>query len=106
MNRLAAVLALALVVNGYGCVQMPTERASVVDLRPQLSFQVKGIDPATVRVYVDDLDVGSVVPYLEGTGALRVLPGTHVVRVEGSGRVLLRQSVYVGDGVARTLIVQ
>lgn len=106
MDRLVVLLVLALVLNVYGCVQMPTERASVVDMRPQLSFQVNGIAPATLRVYVDDLDVGSIVPYLEGAGALRVLPGTHVIRVESPGGVVLRQSVYVGDGVARTLVIQ
>lgn len=90
-----------------GCVQMPTEKHEVVDLRPQISFRVanESLDAAQLRVYVDNLDMGSVASYLEGKATLRLLPGSHLVRVETGGRSVFNERVYISDGVARTLLI-
>ena len=102
-SLLAAVMA-ALV----GCVQYPTERQSVVDLRPQISFQ---FDPADVRitearVVVDGLDSGRLGDFADGKGSLRILPGTHSIRVVDGSKVLLEERFYIGDGVARPFVVK
>ena len=91
-----------------GCVQYPTERQSVVDLRPQISFR---FDPADsrmteARVLVDGLDSGRIWDFVDGRGSLRVLAGTHVVQVVNGGEVLLNERAYIGDGVARPFIVK
>jgi hypothetical protein len=98
---------LLLVALGAGCVQMPTEKREVVDLRPQLTFRIasRAFDPAQLRVYVDNLDMGFVSSYLEGQATLRVLPGSHLVRVEDAGRTVFNERVYVADGVTRTLLI-
>jgi len=84
------------------CVQMPTETQSVVDQRPQISFQIGNEGQQAARVLVDRLDMGTVGDYAAGKGALRVLPGTHVVEVRLGAQQLLNERVYLADGVART----
>jgi hypothetical protein len=88
-----------------GCTQMPTEKQSVSDMRPQIAFKA---DTArhSARVIIDGLDMGALGAYLEGTAALRLVPGTHQLRVQQGTQVLLDEKFYVGDGVNRTFIVQ
>lgn len=104
---LAACLFLITLGAGFGCVQYPTEKQSVVDQRPQITFR---FDPSDVRlsearVLVDDLDSGRLGNFVEGSGALRVLSGSHTVRVVNGSSVLLNERIYVGDGVVRPFII-
>ena len=91
-----------------GCVQVPTEKQGVVDLRPRMAFRVpEGNNTLTdARVSVDGLEVGKVGDYLDGKSALRVLGGNHVVRVFDNGKVFVDEKVYLGDGVDRTFLVK
>lgn len=89
-----------------GCVQMPTEKQSVVDQRPQITFRVS--DPqrlAGARVVVDGLDMGAAQDFLDGQASLRIQPGTHQVKVVAGDRVLLAEQAYLGDGVVRPFII-
>lgn len=101
----ASLLVMALTA---GCVQYPTERQSVVDLRPQISFRFNPADSrmAQARVLVNGLDSGRMADFLDGTGALRVLPGTHIVQVLSGSEMLLNERAYIGDGVARPFTVK
>jgi hypothetical protein len=96
-----------LLVAVAACVQMPSEKQEVVDLRPQFSFALAdpGDDAAHYRVFVDGLDMGTASSYSAGKNVLRVLPGTHVVKVEGRGRVVLEERVFLGDGATRTILI-
>ena len=99
---LFAIVALA------GCtIQLPTEKQEVADLRPQISFSMadSADDASTYQVFVDGLDMGRAQAYLAGQNALKVLSGTHIVRVERSGRPALEERVYLGDGATRTFLV-
>jgi len=98
--RLFAVFLGAASVSG--CVQMPTESQSVVDQRPQISFQIANEGQQAARVLVDRLDMGAVGDYVAGKAALRVLPGTHVVEVRLGSQQLLNERVYIADGVSRS----
>lgn len=89
-----------------GCVQLPTEKQAVVDTRPSLMFRADSGRAEGAQVFVDNLDMGRIDDYLEGEGALRVLPGTHLVRVVAGATVLLEEKLYLGDGVNRTLLVK
>jgi hypothetical protein len=91
-----------------GCVQYPTENHQVVDQRPQISFRFDAANPsrAQARVMVDGLDAGTLGDFQDGKGALRVLPGTHVVRVVADNQTLLEERTYLGNGVARAFAVQ
>lgn len=89
-----------------GCTQMPTEKQSVSDMRPQLAFKAESDRARFARVMVDSMDVGAVSDYIEGTAAVRVLPGTHRLRVIAGNEVLIDEKIYVGDGVNRTFNVK
>jgi hypothetical protein len=102
-NIQAIIVAVMVATAAAGCVQMPTEKQSVVDQRPQITFRVSG-DPqrtAGARVLVDELDMGRLQDFLDGQAGLRVLPGAHVVKVLSGDTVLLLEQAYLGDGVVR-----
>ncbi len=85
---------------------MPTEKQSVSDMRPQISFKANSENTQTARVLVDNLDVGAVGDFLEGKAAVRVLSGMHKITVTYAGSVLLDEKVYLGDGVNRSFILK
>ncbi len=55
---------------------------------------------------VDGLDMGRLGDFVTGKGALRLLPGTHAIRVVDRGQTALDQRVYLGDGVTRSFSLQ
>lgn len=108
-NRLSrALLAVALGVAAAtsACIQMPTEKQGVADLRPQLSFRLAAPELGAARVQVDGLPMGEVGQYVEGVAALRLLPGTHRVEVVVGERTLLDERFYIGDGVHKTFVIK
>lgn len=88
-----------------GCVQMPTEKQTIADMRPSISFKLTSDDTAKATVFVDGIEVGTVGNYLQGKDAVRILPGTHEIRVISNNKVLLHEKVYLSDGVNKTFIV-
>lgn len=107
--KIIAAGLLTLALSGLvGCVQFPSERQSVVDLRPQISFRFDPTDARLneARVLVNGLDSGRLGDFMDGTDALRVLSGTHSVRVVSGSEVLLDERAYLGDGVARPFNVK
>ena len=110
MKRIVTALTLALVLVGStllsGCTQLPTEKQSVSDMRPQISFKAQSESVQVARVLVDGIDMGSVGDFLDGVAAVRVLSGTHKLTVTSGSTVLLEERVYLGDGVSRSFIVK
>lgn len=103
--RLGFLLALAAVLFS-SCIQMPTEKQQSVDLRPQLSFAVNpGSPQGNFEVYVDGLAMGPVSNFLVGQQALRVLPGTHVIRIMSGQTVIKEERIYVGDAMTKVITV-
>lgn len=106
MKTILHVLALGLLLGlAGGCVQMPSERQGVSDLRPQISF-VAEAQYHDARVFVDNAETGRVGDFIDGAGALRVLPGTHVLKVVSGAGVLLEERFYVADGVSRSFVIR
>lgn len=89
-----------------GCTQMPTEKQTVSDMRPQISFKVNDEGLSSGRVILDGLDMGTIGDYIAGSSALRILSGSHSLRVEVGNRIILDEKFYAGDGVNRTFIVK
>jgi hypothetical protein len=109
MKRFCMIFAaLAAASFSIACVQMPTERASIVDARPQISFRVIG-EVDSLRVFIDGLDMGPINQYLDlgsekGAHSLRILPGSHILRVENdNSAVIHEEKLYIGDGVSRVI---
>ena len=88
------------------CTQMPTEKQSVTDMRPQLSFRFMDDGLRSATIYVDGLAMGSIGEFGEGVASLRVLSGNHQIRVDQNGKTLVEEKLYVGDGVNRTIVVK
>ncbi len=89
-----------------GCTQLPTEKQSIIDLRPQISFVAANEATHGARVLVDNLDMGAVGDFLEGKAAVRLLSGTHKVSVVAPSGVLLDEKVYLGEGVSRSFLIK
>ena len=87
------------------CTQMPTEKQSISDLRPQISFKAADEQARSARVVLDGLDMGAVGSYLEGAASLRILSGTHLLSIASGNKVIFQEKFYAGDGVNRTFIV-
>ena len=87
------------------CTQMPTEKQSISDLRPQISFKAADERVRNARVMLDGLDMGPVGSYLEGAASLRILSGTHLLSIASGNHVIFQEKFYAGDGVNRTFIV-
>ncbi|MBU0750935.1 MAG: hypothetical protein KJ787_03465 [Gammaproteobacteria bacterium] len=105
-SSIAVAVVLGTAIVATGCVQMPTEKRSVADMRPQISFKADGEKARAGRVIVDGLDMGAVGDYLDGFAAVRVLPGSHVLKVMSGDAVLLDEKIYLGDGVNRSFIIK
>lgn len=90
------------------CVQMPTEKQSVSDMRPQISFQADAADTrlTTARVVLNNIDMGAVMDYMQGIATLKVLPGTHQLRIVQGAQVLHDERFYVGDGVVKSFVLK
>lgn len=100
------VISMLLLLPLGGCVQVPTEKQSISDLRPQISFKVSDERLLVARVELDGLDAGQVSDYISGTSSMRIRPGTHVVRVTYGNSILLEEKFYLGDGVNRAFIIR
>lgn len=103
-QHMAAVLTSSLLgsVVLVGCVQMPTEKQQVVELRPQISFRFEDERLGAAHVRVDGLSMGTAGQFQAGKAALAIEPGTHQLVVDVNGNVLLNTRFYVGDGVNKT----
>lgn len=88
-----------------GCVQMPSERQGVSDLRPQISFVAED-QHKDARVLINKVEVGRVGDFIDGVAALRVLPGSHLVTVVSGSGVILEERFYVADGVSRSFVLR
>jgi len=109
MKRWEALIVIAMLslATAACTIQMPTEKQTNVDLRPQIAFRVTNpaLEAYQLQIFVDDLPMGVVSTYLADEQTLRVLPGTHVVRIVRGGQVLLDERLYIGDGMTKILVV-
>ena len=96
-------LALTFIV---GCTQWPTEKQSISDLRPGISFKAQNTALLDGKVMLDGLDMGQAKDYQEGIAMMRVLPGPHMLSVSFNGQKLLDEKIYTSDGVNQTFLLQ
>ena len=89
-----------------GCTQWPTEKQSISDLRPGISFKAQNTALLDGRVVLDGLDMGQAKDYLEGIAMMRVLPGPHLLNVTFNGQKLLDEKIFTSDGVNQTFLLQ
>lgn len=89
-----------------GCTQWPTEKQSISDLRPGISFKAQNTTLLDGRVLLDGLDMGQARDYQEGVAMMRVLPGPHMLNVTFNGQKVLDEKIFTSDGVNQTFLLQ
>ena len=80
----------------------PVQQVEQVEERPLLV--VEGA-PEGARLLVDGIDAGLASSFSGKEGALRVLPGRHVVEVVDGGRSLYRKEVFLGSASTKVIRV-
>lgn len=109
MNKLKTSVIFAAVVSSLllmsGCTQLPTEKRSVADIRPQISFKTTSEVTKTANVLVDGLVIGTVGNFIDGVAVIRVLPGTHLLTVMQGNQLIFEEKFYAGDGVSRSFVL-
>jgi hypothetical protein len=101
----AVFIALALNLVVTGCTQWPTEKQSISDLRPGISFKAQNTNLLDGRVLLDGLDMGQARDYQEGVAMMRVLPGPHLLVVALNGQKVFEEKIYTSDGVNQTFLI-
>ena len=105
-SLLPLLAAMVLVGTLIACVRMPTEKQAIVDQRPSISFELKSDTLKSAPFYVDGQNFGSVGDFVEGNAAVRILSGTHNIRVMSGEVILLEEKFYIGDSIHRSFIVK
>ncbi len=100
MMKRIFVVTLALVL---GACVYPTTQTQVVDDRPTVS--VEGA-PEGSSLLVDGLVIGAASEYAPTKRAVRLQPGTHVVRVEKGGMILMEEKVFLSGGMFKVFKVE
>lgn len=110
MKKMVTILSMAAGLAGAltlgACTQMPTEKQSISDMRPQISFKAADERAQSARIILDGLDMGLVASYLEGAASLRILSGTHLLSIALGNQLIFQEKFYAGDGVNRTFTVK
>lgn len=88
-----------------GCTQTPTQSTQTVDDRPGIAFNVQSASAREYELTVDGVSYGAVGQYLEGENLLRLVDGTHVIKLFSDGEVIFKKKVYLGAGVDRVIEV-
>ena len=108
-NKLIKFVAtITLLLPLWACVQMPTEKQGVSDLRPQISFNFDRDNQRSMnaRVHIDGVDVGSASEFFHGANSLKINSGTHLIKVVRDGEVVLDERFYIGDGVSKSFMIK
>lgn len=101
--RILSVIVLAILVSAC---QMPSEQVVISDSSAGLSFRVMADKRAVYDIYVDGLLMGQAREFKEGEAILKVLPGSHVIKVISNGQVVMEEKVYVASGANKVLVVK
>lgn len=99
MRKTATSLLLML---GLAACSYPQVGVRTVDTRPALAFT--NVSP-TAQLTIDGVRIGPAAAYDGKKQTLQLDRGTHKVLVEDGGRVLLEQTVYLGDEATKTIAV-
>lgn len=99
--KLWFVLLICLVL--AACVKQPTRNTQVVDDRPGIAFKLTSHPAAGYELQVDGVSYGRVGQFQEGESVLKIIDGTHQVKLLSGDKVVYEKEVYLGAGSNRIL---
>jgi hypothetical protein len=107
MKNIFKLFVVVCALNAFlsGCTQWPTEKQSIKDIRPSVSFKAQNDDLLNGRVLLDNLDMGIARDYQEGTAILRILPGPHLLIISLNGQKIFEEKIYANEGVHQTFLI-
>lgn len=107
MKNIFKLIFIFFIINACvsGCTQLPTEKQSISDMRPGLSFKSQNIEFLEGRVMLDNLDMGQAREYQEGYAMMRILPGPHLLAIYLNGQKIYEEKIYASDGVNQTILI-
>lgn len=100
------ILSLIAVVIWLGACQMPSEEVVISDSSAGISFRVVPDTDQVYEVYVDGLLMGNARDFQEGESILKILPGSHVIKIVSNGAVVMEDKLYVASGANKVLVVK
>lgn len=86
-----------------GCVNTPTQKASVKDNRPLIMFEAARSGDMLV---LDGIEIGPAIQYRSGRSALKIEPGTHQLEIVRDGQVIQSERFYLSRGTSKTFNIQ
>jgi len=90
----------------FACHQMPSETRVVSDNSAGLSFSLSAdVSDNNYQVFVDGLAMGNVKQFLADQNILKIVSGSHIIRIEKNGREVLKEKIYVSAGTNKVLVV-
>lgn len=87
--------------------QMPSEHVVIGDNTAGVSFKL--IDPQdgeNYEVYIDGLLMGNAAEFLAGQAILKILPGSHIIRITKHGEIVLEEKFYIAAGANKVMVVR
>ncbi|OUS26521.1 hypothetical protein A9Q99_18505 [Gammaproteobacteria bacterium 45_16_T64] len=102
MKFIAAVLLSLFIV----ACQMPGEHRVVSDNSAGISFSIpESGEGRSYQVFVDGLPMGDAHGFAKNKNILKIISGTHMIRVERDGVEVMKEKIYVSSGTNKVLVI-
>jgi hypothetical protein len=90
-----------------GCSgSLSTRTSSVVDDRPFIMFNFEGSIPdSPVIVFINGLRMGVAQDFPEGKKGLKIISGSHILKLQYLDQNILEKKIYLGNGLSRTISI-
>lgn len=100
------LLTLVVMALWLSACQLPSEEVVTGDNSAGVSFRIASDTDQTYEIYVDGLLMGKARDFQEGKAILKILPGSHIIKVVSHGQVVLEDKLYVAAGANKVLVVK
>jgi len=102
---LTAFLSIILISAITGCSPTsPIQTSLITDDRPVIMFKFEDQEPKEpVNIYIDNLYMGDALKFKEGELGLKIISGTHALKVEHKNTIILEKKLFVGKGATKTI---
>ena len=100
MEMLRVAVALVVLLVAVGCGGGPYRTAHTAPGEGYLRFSG---ERSGQHVYVDGVERGSTDEFTGKPGVLAIAPGLRTIEVREGGQVILRDQVFIGSGVTKTV---